>query len=203
QEYLACQEAGICHTRVDYDRCEAFQGNILPVTCVAVEDAQSYCAWAHEGGELPTESQWEYAARGPCSLAGVACDTGIRDSEKDEPLYIWEGRQFDCDAANVEGCYGGRTPPGSVLGDVSWAGIYDLSGNVSELTSGLWTMWYGGPTQGDVIAVRGAAYDWPWQYTRVSDRTGRDPLNLGAAGFRCVAPASGSGRYWHVGSGKF
>jgi len=95
---------------------EGAPSSLEPVTDVSWIDATAYARWA--GKRLPTEVEWEYAARGPRGF-----------------LYPW-GNRFDTQRIN---CHeSGRKRPMPVEtcpGDFSPFGLYDLAGNVSEWTS--------------------------------------------------------------------
>lgn len=83
----------------------------FPRMCITWFEAQAYANW--RGGRLPSEAEWEYAARGPDSL-----------------IYPW-GDEFDPRFANVVGSTG-PTPVGSYPGGISWVGALDMSGNAME-----------------------------------------------------------------------
>jgi formylglycine-generating enzyme required for sulfatase activity len=82
-----------------------------PRVMVTWYEAEAYAHW--RGGRLPTEAEWEYAARGPDSL-----------------IYPW-GNTFDGSKANVVGSTG-LTDVGTHPGGVSWVGAHDLAGNAME-----------------------------------------------------------------------
>jgi sulfatase modifying factor 1 len=151
----------------------------LPAAFVAWQDARAYCEWA--GGHLPTELQWEKAARGT-----------------DGRVFPW-GNQWDSSRC----CNGYSTkasapaPAGSYRGDISPDGCIDTAGNVSEWCAD----WYDAhayqqyakrhlspPKSGQLRVLRGGS--WSDRYPRHFRCAYRDSLEPGARydsiGFRCV-----------------
>jgi formylglycine-generating enzyme required for sulfatase activity len=99
-----------------------------PVVHVAYSDAEAYAAWA--GKELPSEAEWEYAARG--GLDGAEFAWGDEFMPRGKPMAnTWQG-EFPYENTLLDGFEGtspiGRFPPNGY-------GLYDVAGNVWEWTS--------------------------------------------------------------------
>jgi formylglycine-generating enzyme len=103
-----------------------------PVVHVAYEDAEAYAAWA--GKELPTEAEWECAARG--GLDGAAFAWGNEHFPNGEPrANTWQG-EFPWQNLKADG-FEGTSPVGSF--PPNDFGLYDVCGNVWEWTSDWFT----------------------------------------------------------------
>lgn len=103
-----------------------------PRACITWYEAEAYAKW--RGGRLPTEAEWEYAARGPESL-----------------IYPW-GNEFDSSRCNVIDSMG-PTPVGSFPDGASWVGALDMAGNAVE-----WVQdWLGNYEQGVAVDPIGPA----------------------------------------------
>ena len=149
----------------------------LPASGITWAEASAFCAWA--GGRLPTEAEWERAARGD-------------EARK----YPW-GNTFDPWRCNTrDGGPHAPTPAADYPDCVSSFGILDLAGSVSEWCSDWFDEAYyakspvenpTGPENGNTRVSRGGGWMSPAQYTRVVARLGVDPLWHGPMqGFRCA-----------------
>jgi serine/threonine protein kinase len=153
----------------------------FPVTHVSWADAAAYCQW--RGGRLPTEAEWEYAARGPEGF-----------------IYPWGNDALRL--GNVNDRFNGPTPVGNFAEAASPFGLHDMAGNVWEWTAD----WYDpaayaagptanpiGPGQGTQRVVRGGGFrivDFlGLDESRATHRRALDPETaVDSLGFRCVRP---------------
>jgi formylglycine-generating enzyme required for sulfatase activity/tRNA A-37 threonylcarbamoyl transferase component Bud32 len=149
----------------------------LPVTGVTWGEAAGYCAWRHpDGGRLPSEAEWEAAARGTAGR-----------------LYPW-GNTWDPNAANTGSRQKGPTVAGSYPGGNTPEGVSDLIGNVWEWTSSPFKPYAdSGRASSDLYVIRGGAYnaldDVSTAVFRGRARPATARSDLAATGFRCAMTA--------------
>lgn len=181
--YAVCVEAGECFpprrpasiTRSSYYGDPQYDN--YPVVLVSWDLARAYCKW--RGGDLPTEAQWEKAARGT-----------------EGGTYPW-GEGIDPDRANYNENVGDTTEVGSYENGKSPYGMYDMAGNVWEWVIDRYDPDYyarspssnpPGSTAGELRVLRGSSFNFLGDFVlRVSIRRGLAPDSFNyAIGFRCA-----------------
>ena len=184
-EYQACADAAECtppgyansYTRAAYYRNPAYDN--FPVIYIDWNQATVYCAWA--GKRLPTEAEWEYAARGGRSGSRYLWGDTISGADAN----FWDsGDPWDNDTSET----GFYAPNGY--------GLYDMAGNVWEWVNDRYSPSYyslspsddpPGPDTGSSRVVRGGSWSVDTINLRVSNRLNYDPAQIGSLlGFRCA-----------------
>jgi formylglycine-generating enzyme required for sulfatase activity len=185
-------------TNTQYGSSGVWSDGNLPRENVNWYEAAAHCE--SRGARLPTEAEWEYAARGPDGL-----------------IFPW-GNAFDgtrlnyCDAnctynmpdIDVDDGYRFTAPVGSFPGGVSWVGAHDMSGNIWEWTSSLHESYPFDAEDGREVAessaddsvrmvLRGGSWSY-FSYDMCAAYRGRDLPSTSYVdiGFRCVRSHDGS-----------
>ncbi len=169
---------------------EAYNNPLQPVIGVSWYEACAYTAWldTQEWPErpaglqvrLPTEAEWEYAARG-----------------SDGRIYPW-GERWQPDCANTDGFLSVPTPVGCFPAGASPFGLLDMAGNVWEWTLSTWRSYSNAPKEFEEerwYVMRGGSYRNNRTNVRCAARFRNFPdinfINFNYPGFRCVlAPRS-------------
>jgi sulfatase modifying factor 1 len=192
-EYDRCVSVGQCTQRPISEATRRFDRPDYPVSRVSWDDARAYCAF--RGARLPTEAEFERAARGVQARR-----------------YPW-GELFNAHASNhgrfgwdvtdASDGFSELAPVGSFEAGVSAEGVYDLAGNVAEWTSDRYVPSYEdgpardpqGPGLGSSSSrvVRGGSYAQPSFRLRGAARAFAEPSERRVSiGFRCARSALGA-----------
>ncbi len=163
RDYAQCVSAGVCAEagRAITDDSIAYSSGFFaaqkPVVGVTWHDANTFCAWA--GGRLPTETEWEKAARGT-----------------DARRYPW-GNQYSSGLTNLG--LGYPTAVGAYPASVSPYGVQDMAGNAFEWTA---------TADGARYVLRGGSWLTDYFRGRVTDRGTKLSPNFANydIGFRCA-----------------
>ena len=183
--YGLCVMAGACKppSRHTSNGIDNYYGSSTyadyPVIFVSWTDAQTYCTWA--GGRLPTEAEWEKAARGT-----------------DGRVYPWGDTPPDKNLANFDDNLWDVVVVGSYPSGASPYGALDMAGNVWEWTADWYSSNYysqspsenpTGPGTGTKRVLRGGSWNYDAPGARTSYRFSKDPTTSSYdIGFRCVLP---------------
>jgi serine/threonine-protein kinase len=186
-QYALCVADGDCEESEYADDAD-YSGDDYPVVGVDWHNAAAYCEWA--GARLPTEAEWEYAARGPEEHVFPWGDIfdGTRLNFCDANCeYDWKATEYD------DG-YERTAPVGSFPAGESWCEALDMAGNVWEWCSD----WYEdyatgrqanptGPSSGDRKVLRGGSWYYYPNNVRSANRSRNDPDDTrNYVGFRCA-----------------
>lgn len=185
--YLRCVELGAC-SRPPYERgARRFARRELPVVLVSWSDAQRYCAW--RGARLPSEAEWERAARGRTAREFPWGELyhPARANHGRLALDSTDARDGFKELAPVASFPSGRTPEG----------VYDLAGNVSEWTEDSFepnhapgpvdNPRFTAPSASGLRVVKGGDFGTGAPWLRGASRRGVDPGRRSPTiGFRCA-----------------
>jgi formylglycine-generating enzyme required for sulfatase activity len=162
-QYGDCVNAGACFTPNTGNGCNwgVAGRESHPINCVYWDQAHSFCRW--KGGRLPSEAEWEKAARGT-----------------DGGTFPWGNQAASCSLANVGLCGNDTAPVGNYPKGASPYGVFDMAGNVFEWTD----TWY---FVNEARSIRGGSFSNGKEFARASKRYLYNPLfRTSSVGFRCA-----------------
>ena len=180
--YKACVNAEVCPEAAMTAGCNSGRDDRLehPINCVSWDQATTYCLW--QAKRLPTEAEWERAARG-----------------EDGRSYAW-GEDFpSAQLLNFNNNVGATVPVGTYPLGVSFYGLHNMGGNVQEWTADYFASDYyaqspeqnpQGPDSGTLRVGRGASWKLgvPLEVLTTTVRAALVPNTIeNSVGFRCAS----------------
>jgi len=185
RQYAQCVKAGVCNPSDEQRFYRAQADPLEPVVAISWFDANTFCTWL--GARLPTEAQWEKAARG--GLTGK--------------LYAWGDEEPTCNAGDSTGANFRMDRCGDYLEPVgtyaaNGYGLYDMGGNVWEWVADYYDpAYYGsflrettnplGPLDGTMRVIRGGSWTSSATFIQVHVRSDQNPdIRSDYVGFRCA-----------------
>ncbi len=183
-DYAVCVAAGACRApeSPDSKTRTGYYGNSVfakfPVLNVTWQDAADYCAFVEK--RLPTEAEWERAAR------------GISDGRR----YPWGNSSPKMTNMNISNVPGDTEMVNIYIGGLSPYGAADMMGNVSEWVADWYSpLWYEqkeqdnpqGPASGTKKVIRGSSFETSGSELHIAARSAMDPESFSnLVGFRCA-----------------
>ncbi len=183
-QYQACVDTGTCGPAAATAGCNSTRADRAdhPINCVNWQQAATYCLWS--GKRLPSEAEWERAARG-----------------EDGRRYPWGEDAPNRELLNYNNAIGTTTPVGTYPLGASYFGLHNMAGNVQEWTGDFYAADYyanspasnpPGPADGTLRVVRGASWKLgvPQEVLTTTVRFAFVPDNGdNSLGFRCASDA--------------
>ncbi len=157
-QYKACVDAGVCtapstQSPATYATYPSFPNN--PVNNVTWTQSQAYCKWRGAGFDLPTEAQWEMAARGSCEKNGsTAGDAGCKAAMR---TYPWGETAPTASYAVMSGSGSTAAVGSKPVGDSPY-GLHDMAGNVWEWNRDWYSATYSAEAVTDPVGPGSASY---------------------------------------------
>jgi formylglycine-generating enzyme required for sulfatase activity len=182
-QYRTCVNAGVCAAPVQTSAAAVCNWSkpgreAHPINCVTWQEAKAFCAFA--GKRLPSEAEWEYAARGGT-----------------QRWYPWGNDAPSCSRATFTPkggpqCSAGTSPVGSHAASVSPFGLFDMAGNVEEWVWDVYAPYTSaaqvnpfGPTKAGKHVIRGGNWNYDLAALRTFARWYTDSAG-DYIGFRCA-----------------